>query len=237
MTKIFLLIPLAISTLNAQPLHIHIISGSKEYKANESMVEYTKELIKVFKAKVTHTATTDKSKNLPNLNELKDADLLIIFCRRLDVQTNDLTIIHDYLKSKKSVIGIRSASHAFETFLGLDKQYFGGSYSGHDKEFKITMKKNETQNDHAILKGVSFTNWVRLGKPYYNYTNSKDTVLLLSGTANNKSHPMAWTRNIKSQRVFYTSMGLPQDFENKNFIQLLNNAVTWTTKEVELIKK
>lgn len=40
---------------------------------------------------------------------------------------------------------------------------------------------------------------------------------------------MAWTHEYKGGRVFYTSMGLPRDFTEPNFRQLLINAVEWTT--------
>ena len=53
--------------------------------------------------------------------------------------------------------------------------------------------------------------------------------LLLTGKSPKETHPLAWVRTIGDQRVFYTSMGLPEDFSNDTFNKLLSNAVEWTT--------
>jgi len=232
---IFLLIlsPQAFSATS----HIHIISGAKEYGATESMNLYTVELEKQFDVRVTHTATIDKSKDLPGLKALNDADLLIIYSRRLNAEKKDLRIIKKHLESGKPLLGIRTASHGIQTYLELDKVYFGGSYDGHDKSLQTKMHVNDEQSDHPILKGLSLDGWVRNDKPYYNFSNAKDTHTLISGSANNKAHPMAWTRIKGQQRIFYTSMGLQDDFKDKNFIGLLNNAVRWVLNNNIVEKK
>ena len=213
----------------SETIHIHIISGAKEYGAGESMNLYKAELEKVFDVLVTHTETIDKSKDLPGLKALKHADILIIYSRRLGVREKDLGIIKKYLESGKAVVGIRTASHAFQTYLELDKVYFGGSYDGHDKSFQTKMHISEGQSTHPILKGLPLLDWVRHDKPYYNNENASDTITLLNGSANNKTHPMAWTRLKGQQRIFYTSMGLQEDFKDERFIGLLNNAMKWVT--------
>jgi type 1 glutamine amidotransferase len=37
----------------------------------------------------------------------------------------------------------------------------------------------------------------------------------------------------KGARIFYTSLGVPEDFKEASFRQLLRNAVFWTTKRDE----
>ncbi len=45
-----------------------------------------------------------------------------------------------------------------------------------------------------------------------------------------KSQPAAWVRAPKGEfrgRVFYTSLGLPEDFKEPNYRRLLINAIFW----------
>jgi len=57
---------------------------------------------------------------------------------------------------------------------------------------------------------------------------SRSTKLLLTGTIPNKeAEPVAWTNIYKKARVFYTSLGHPDDFNNPQFRRLLINAVFW----------
>ena len=44
-----------------------------------------------------------------------------------------------------------------------------------------------------------------------------DTKLLLTGTIPEHTEPLAWTRENRGGRVFYTSLGGPEDFREKMF--------------------
>ncbi|MCM8535504.1 MAG: ThuA domain-containing protein [Lentisphaeraceae bacterium] len=39
---------------------------------------------------------------------------------------------------------------------------------------------------------------------------------------------MAWTREVSGQKVFYTSLGLPGDFKDTNFLTMIQNAINWS---------
>jgi type 1 glutamine amidotransferase len=45
-----------------------------------------------------------------------------------------------------------------------------------------------------------------------------------------ESEPVAWTREKDGRRVFYTSLGHPDDFKDDNFIRLIVNGLAWATK-------
>jgi len=57
--------------------------------------------------------------------------------------------------------------------------------------------------------------------------------VLLTGTIPDHTEPVAWVRvrkvGDKTQRVFYTSLGHVEDFQDPSFKQLLVNALGWTT--------
>ena len=51
---------------------------------------------------------------------------------------------------------------------------------------------------------------------------------LLIGTIPDKEpEPVAWTNQYKQARIFYTSLGHPDDFKNAPFRRMLINAVFW----------
>ena len=137
-------------------------------------------------------------------------------------------MVKDYIASGRPVIGIRTASHAFQNFPEFDREVLGGSYSGHLGDEKgIQVIVNNRTARHPVLSGVY--EWTRSGKLYLNKELGKGVTLLLTGKSPKETHPLAWVRTIGDQRVFYTSMGLPEDFSNDAFNKLLSNAVEWTT--------
>jgi len=44
---------------------------------------------------------------------------------------------------------------------------------------------------------------------------------------NNFTEPIAWTRFADNSRIFYTSLGYPDDFKLPQFRRLLINAIYW----------
>ena len=51
--------------------------------------------------------------NVPGLEALKTADLMVIFTRFLNLPDDQMQYIADYLAAGKPVIGLRTATHAF----------------------------------------------------------------------------------------------------------------------------
>ena len=59
------------------------------------------------------------------------------------------------------------------------------------------------------------------------------TTVTLTAKTPDYAEPVAWARDAKPGergRVFYTSLGVPKDFEDPQFQVLLANAVAWTAK-------
>jgi type 1 glutamine amidotransferase len=71
-----------------------------------------------------------------------------------------------------------------------------------------------------------------VGSLYKNPNVAKDVIVLLTGTIPGNTEPVAWVRERKvgekTQRVFYTSLGHPEDFQDPNFTRLLTNGLMWT---------
>ncbi|MEX2382927.1 MAG: ThuA domain-containing protein [Opitutales bacterium] len=211
------------------PLRIHLISGSNEYKSAESLPLWQAQLEDRYNVHVTRSFGEDAGNDLPGLEDLEDADVMVVFARRITLPEDQLAKIQAHCEAGKAVIGIRTASHAFQNWLEFDNKVLGGDYSGHGGDLDgIRISIVLGKEDHPVLSGVS--PWARSGKLYYNDSFAPDTTLLLNATAEAETHPVAWVHKYASEgRAFYTSMGFPHDFEDPRFQRLLFNALEWTT--------
>jgi type 1 glutamine amidotransferase len=66
-----------------------------------------------------------------------------------------------------------------------------------------------------------------VGSLYKNNEIAPDTEVLMTGTNPEATEPITWTRMHKGGRVFYTSLGHPDDFQIESFRRLLANALFW----------
>ena len=210
-----------------KPLKVCIVSGAGEYEANESCAFFKALLEKRYAVTCTHIRSADKAESLPGIEALKEADLLFVFLRRTSPEAGHLRIIQDWCKAGRPVMGVRTASHAFQNWLAFDKEVLGGNYTGHyGGGVAAEVHFAEKAKDHPILAGLT-----PFASPYSLYKNTGlagDVTLLATATAKGKTEPVAWTRLHNGGRVFYTSLGGPEDFRNPNFQRMLTNAVFWT---------
>ena len=103
--------------------HIVFVSGDEEYRSEEALPQLAKILSTHhgFKSTVLFAQNPEKPgiidpnylNNIPGLEALKTADLMVIFTRFRELPDEQMQHIEDYLKSGKPVIGIRTATHAF----------------------------------------------------------------------------------------------------------------------------
>jgi type 1 glutamine amidotransferase len=213
------------ATAKEKAFRVCLLSGSEEYKSNESLAAYQKYLEKATPARCSRAFWKSKT-DLPGLEALDDADLMVLFTRRLELPPEQLDTVRRYCQSGRPIVGIRTASHAFQNWLELDREILGGDYSGHyGSEFTTAIKIEKDAEKHAILKG--FKPFESKSSLYKNRNIAKDTTLLLTGTIPEHTEPLAWTREHRGGRVFYTSLGGPEDFENQQFLTLLTNAILW----------
>jgi type 1 glutamine amidotransferase len=211
-----------------RPLRVCLISGSAEYNSDASLARLQEHLEKHCAIKCSRAFATSDS-DLPGLDNLDSCDAAVLFTRRLKLKGEQLERIKKYCRSGKPLVGIRTASHAIQTWLDLDHEVFGGDYQNHYKEGPPTeIRIGPDANEHAILKG--FQPYKSAGSLYKNPAVAKDVTILLTGTIPDHTEPIAWTRQYKGGRVFYTSLGHPRDFAEESYLRLLTNAIFWTAK-------
>ena len=124
--------------------HIVLVSGDEEYRSEEAFPMLAKILSERHGFKTTvlfaiNPATGEidpnYNKDIPGLEQLADADLMIIATRWRDLPGEQLKQIENYLKTGKPVIGLRTATHALKPS-DPDWAYLADGYKGPQKEWE-----------------------------------------------------------------------------------------------------
>jgi len=174
----------------------------------------------------------------PGLEAIKKADLLVVFFRRRALSTEQLGMIRQYLASGKPLVGIRTANHAFsvrgkvapgyEMWWEFVPEVLGCGNHGYGPEKPgVNVAVPPDAANHPILAGVKLDKWHAEGCLYLVKPIDKKNTVLLTGSVNDKTEPIAWTRNYKQSRVFYTSLGYPTNFDSPDFCKFLANGLFW----------
>src|SRR5438132_8109348 len=103
--------------------HIVLVSGDEEYRSEEALPQLAKILARHHGFKCTVLFAIDpkdgtinpiQTNNIPGLEALNTADLLVIFTRFRDLPDEQMKHIVDYVESGRPIIGMRTATHAFD---------------------------------------------------------------------------------------------------------------------------
>src|SRR5579862_3647864 len=101
--------------------HIVFVSGDEEYRSEEGLPQLAKILAKHHGFKCTVLFPIDPkdgtinpgfTKNIPGLEALQKADLMVILTRYRDLPDEQMKYIADYVEAGKPVVGLRTATHA-----------------------------------------------------------------------------------------------------------------------------
>jgi type 1 glutamine amidotransferase len=210
------------------PLTVCLVSGSLEYESNKSLAALQKYLESNYHVKCTRAFIEGEDETrLPGLENLASCDVALLFTRRLKLSGKDLERIKSYCTSGKPLVGVRTASHAVQTWLDLDKEVLGGNYKGHYRnDLPTDVSIVAAEKDSPLLAGVR--PFRSAGSLYKNQGLAGDCRVLMQGTSPEATEPITWTRAYKGGRIFYTALGHQKDFEEESFRRLLANALFWT---------
>ena len=121
------------------------ISGDEEYRSEEALPQLGKILSKHHGFRCTVLFAIDPKtgiidpnlrNNIPGLEALATADLMVIATRFRALPDEQMQPIDDYLKTGKPVIGLRTATHAFNFGGGSKWAHYSNGYGGDKKEWK-----------------------------------------------------------------------------------------------------
>ena len=236
MLKLSVLLPICGLAVAAQaaPLKVCMVSGSFEYDSDTALTIFKDSVETRYDVACTLLKATDWDK-LPGLDALDGCDVALFFTRRLRLPDGEIQKIKDYCAAGKPVVGVRTASHGFQNWLAMDKEVFGGNYDGHYGNGPTTQTTiPEKARKHPILSHVApFRSRYSL---YKNPGIAADAEVLMTGSTPGETEPVAWVREEGGQRVFYTSLGGVEDFENATFQRMMANALYWAANR-EPVKK
>jgi type 1 glutamine amidotransferase/nicotinamidase-related amidase len=223
-----------------RPVAVVAISED-EYKTDQTLPEFVRDVVQDrlgVDAKVL-LGDAKPPHDIPGFADaLERADLLLVSMRRRSLPAADLAAIKKFVAAGKPVVGIRTASHGFAAkgsvgggrtvWPEFDAEILGGHYTGHhDPKAETTVTPVEEAAKHLILTGVR-TPITGHGSLYKVSPLARTTTALLSGSIPGQpAEPVAWTNEAGRSRVFYTSLGAPDDFRSPAFRRLLSNAILW----------
>lgn len=169
--------------------HIVLVAGDDEYRSEESMPMLAKILSNRYGFKTTVLFPIEPStgnvvpnyqNNIPGLEHLESADLMIMLTRFRELPDEQSKHIEDFLKAGKPIIGLRTSTHAFAYQKNKTSPYakwtWNGKESGWEKGFgkrifgetwvnhhgihskegcRALVDGVQQMNDHPILRGVN----------------------------------------------------------------------------------
>jgi hypothetical protein len=121
--------------------HIVLIAGDQEYRSEESVPALAKILATHHGFKCTVLYATNKQTgaidpstidNVPGLEALRTADLLVLFARWLELPDDQMKEIVDYANSGRPIVGLRTATHPFNYRVHPESPF--AKYSWNSKE-------------------------------------------------------------------------------------------------------
>lgn len=219
--------------------HVVTVINESEYKPTDTIPLFAERLVDEHGMRMTNIVAQPGRGFVGLESALASADLLILYSRREALTPAQRDAIQSYVASGKPVIALRTASHAFgargELPQGLiawnevDREILGGDYQGH---FESGSAVRAAGAEHEILAGIDLDNWKSVGSLYKNPSIDSSCTVLLKGERlgdQKDPQPIAWVRTAgpKQAKVFYTSLGHPDDFKVPQFQKLLLNAVAW----------
>ena len=162
--------------------HVVLVSGDEEYRSEEMLPQMAKILAKHHGFKCTvlfaidpkeDTIDPNRNDNIPGLEALDSADLMVIFTRFRKLPDEQMKHIADYVEAGKPIIGLRTATHAFDpkpgtTYArwgwksndwdgGFGRQVLGETWvSHHGKHGKQSTRGviAAAQQGHPIVRGI-----------------------------------------------------------------------------------
>jgi type 1 glutamine amidotransferase len=161
--------------------HIVLVSGDEEYRSEEALPELARILAThhgfhctvLFALDPDGTVNPNRSDNIPGLEALDRADLMILFTRFRDLPDAQMKHIVDYVNSGRPIVAMRTATHAFapkssptyakwgwnskEWEGGFGKQVLGETWVDHHGQHAVQSTRAmfaKGEENNPILRGI-----------------------------------------------------------------------------------
>jgi type 1 glutamine amidotransferase len=229
------------------------VIGEPEYDSHNSMPAVADEMTRKYGYRVTQcvTSVVPDAPNFPlsefsHLEALAEADLMVIFTRFRVLPDKQMEMIEGYLDSGRPVVGLRTASHSFRFpaeskwhswNVGFGRDVLGTpwiSHHGHTSSTDVSVI--ESARGHAILDNVEerfhVRSWLYRVLPLPAECNQLLWGVPIAPESEPQENPVAWTKTHNGGRVFFTTLGHPEDFEVASFRNMLANGIRWAVRDL-----
>jgi type 1 glutamine amidotransferase len=239
--------------LRAAQKHVVFVCGDHEYSGEQTLPLFAAALEKGYGIRCTVLKSQpdqNGERDIPGLEKLETADLSVFYLRWRQLPPEQVAHIERYMKSGKPMMGFRTSSHAFN--YPMDHRLFswnawgaeafgtppgwgadGHTHFGHKASTDVNVIPEAAR--HPILKGVAekfhVRSWLYRVLPKW---PPHDAERLLMGHCIDpnkpaEDNPVAWTwKNRHGGRVFFTTLGHPEDFAVESVQRLVINAIHWS---------
>ena len=215
--------------------HIVFIASDHEYRSEETLPALARILAKHHGFKCTVVfGVNDKGEikpganNVPGIENLKSADLMVVFTRFQNWPEDQMQHFVNYLDRGGPIVGLRTATHGFNGIKGRFEKYnngyrgedyrdgFGrqvlgekwaGHYGGNHKQ-STRLDIVPEKKDHSILRGVKEM-WAQCGGYKADPLQPSEVLAMAQPLKGMKPHspanedmppvPGAWTRSYKGK--------------------------------------
>lgn len=242
----------ASTSLAADPPHVVFVTGDCEYRSEVTMpmlADIVRERYGM-RTSICYAVNPQTGEREPKslqsiagLEALANADLAVFFVRFRQLPPEQLQMILDYAHSGRPLVGFRTTTHAFRYEQGDEMKWNDGfgrdvfgqqwfTHHGHDSSTNVYV----CVDDHPIIRGVSpefhCRSWLYQVMPLHG-----DCRPLLIGSAVKGEeqqsetfgtpNPVAWTKTTNGARVFFTTLGHPDDFTLEPMRRLSVQGIFW----------
>jgi hypothetical protein len=246
--------------------HIVFVTGEEYYRSEEGMSMFAKILSQHHGYKCTVLFAIDpitgfinpnNSNNIPGLEALKSADLMVVFARFRELPDADMKHIVDYVNAGKPVLGIRNATHAFrysanstspykswdfqsKAWLGgFGQQILGDTWIAHYGKFQkeaTLATVISSQRNNPVLRGVADTIFCHTDVNSVERLTPKDLVLMqgqvLSGL-NPMDPPVTDKRkDVRMPFAWFKTYTTPSGKEGRSFTTTAGASLDWQSEDL-----
>jgi len=217
---------------------VALVIAEEEYGSHRSLPAFARRRLGAAFRVVEHHVAADDPHAIPGLLYLADADVLVLSARRRGLPAGQMAAFKAFLAAGKPVVGIRTASHAFEprppvpdreTWPEIDRDVFGIEYTGHfGKDVTSTLRIVPAAAAHPLLTGLPADGTLpQVGSLYRIAPATPATVVLATGAIPGEPPQPVLTefRRPDGGLSIYTSVGHPDDLARPEVERVLVNAI------------